>query len=128
MTYPVWADELRIDGLPLEQALDLPKGSGGERIQPSGTIYIGDLPDNAARHDVRAAFGRLDVGEIGAYLAAAISGKTVTGTATYQQTLLLLEYASLGGGEKGKNALKIKALRQSILDSIHFEGRTKLWF
>ena len=115
----VVAEELRVGGKPLEQALDLPNGSGGEQFVLPGSLYVGNFPDDAAQYDTRAAFGRLDRGEIGAYLAAVISNKPVTGTATYAQSLVLLHYAAQGGGQTGAKAEHIKAIRHLILDQIN---------
>lgn len=114
-------EALRVDGKPLEQAIDLPKGSASESLQLTGSIYLGNFPSDAADFDVRAAYGRLDRGEIGAYLAALISEKPVTGTATYKQTLLLFRMAQNGGGHTGQKAEKIKAIRQDVIDYI------KIW-
>ena len=118
MSAQVVGEELRVDGKPLEQALALPKGSASEHLNFTGSIYLGDFPKDAAQFDVRAAYGRLDRGEIGAYLAALISEKPVTGTATYRQAMLLFRMAQNGGGHTGKKAAKIKAVRQGVMDYI----------
>jgi len=115
-----WAygEELRIGNQTLEHALDLPMGTGAEQFNVARSLYVGNLPDDAAKYDVRAAHGRLDYGEIGAYLAAQISGKPVTGTTNMQQTLLLMRYASQGGGHTGPLGQHIKDVYQTIKDLI----------
>ncbi|MBL4692754.1 MAG: hypothetical protein JKY92_05435 [Magnetovibrio sp.] len=116
-TSPAFAEPLRVGGKALEDVVSLPAGTGSEVFLSSITIYIGNLPIEAAQFDTRAASGRLDRGEIGAYLAFLLSGKPVTGTASTMQTLLLMRLASSGGGYVGAKAKRIK----DILEIIHVE-------
>jgi len=122
------ADPLLVDGIPLEQALSLPKDTGGERLNLIGSIYIGDLPKRAKKYDLQAPFGRLDRGEIGTYLAALISGKPVSGIATFQQALLLMNYAASGGGQEGKIASEINTVYRAVREAVKRDGRRSLWF
>jgi len=124
----VRAEQLRVDCQALEQMIDLPEGTGNATFHMTKKIYIGNLPDQATEYDVRAPHGRLDGGEIGAYLAALISNKPVTGTASHTQLLLLLHAAAKGGGKSGKEGARIKAIRQQILDNIARDGRKRMWF
>jgi hypothetical protein len=94
----------------------------------TGSIFLGDLPKGAAKFDVRAPDGRLDRNEIGTYLAALISGKPVTGLATFEQSLLLLNYAAAGGGQEGKVASEIHAVYLTVRAAVQMDGRHKLYF
>jgi len=112
------AAELRVDGQPLDQILNLPSSSGGERFLINTHIFLGNLPKDMKKYDLRAPFGRADYSEIGAYLAARISGKIVTGRASMKQTLLLMRMAKTGAGLTGLASVKLKATYLNIRDEL----------
>ncbi|PHS79591.1 MAG: hypothetical protein COB59_01340 [Rhodospirillaceae bacterium] len=115
----VSAEELRVGGQPLDQAINLPSSSGAQHIHINTHIYVGNLPKEVKEFDVRAPFGRVDYSEIGAFLAAQISGKTVTGSASMKQALLLMRMAKTGDGLTGEASVKLKAVYHNIRDELN---------